>query len=95
MSVMEGNMAKTEEDLSGTAKIVSCYEFGQEVFFLDGTRILSGKIDGIKGVREGDWMNSIELKVYVTCGVYASTHWVHQLNLFPSREALIEAISNS
>lgn len=79
-----------------TATISSRFNFGQEVWFLNGRHIMNGKVEAIRGHRHYLYEHvDIELEVHHTAGEMGCKFWVKDEDCFETRQALVVAILNN
>lgn len=79
----------------GIAAVSSRFNFGQEVWFLNGRHIMSGKVEAIRGDKHYLYEHTnIELEVYHTNGEMGCKFWVNDEDCFESRQALVDAVLN-
>ena len=79
----------------GIAAVSSRFNFGQEVWFLNGRHIMNGKVEAIRGQKHYLYEHTdIELEVYHTSGEMGCKFWVKDEDCFETRQALIDAVLN-
>jgi hypothetical protein len=83
------------QTLFGKASIVSAFDFGQEVWFLNGRHIMNGTVVAIKGSKHCYYAHEdIELEIKYTNGEMGCNFWVKEEDVFKTKEYLINTILN-
>jgi|LakMenEpi03Aug12_release.lakeMendotaPanAssembly.Ray.scaffolds.fasta_scaffold235543_2 hypothetical protein len=86
---------ETEQEQLGIAAVSSRFNFGQEVWFLNGRHVMSGKVEAIRGQKHYLYEHTdIELEVCLTSGKMGCKFWVKDEDCFETRQALVDSVLN-
>ena len=92
---METDNKLNKKEQLEMAAIVSRFNFGQEVWFLNGRHILNGTIQSIRGERNYLYGNiKTELHIFHSNGNIGCNFWIEENDCFETRQSLVDVIIN-